>query len=254
VLIVIFGAVSHSLVPLFAVGAFLAFTLSQAGMVIHWFRLRGRGWLLKSLVNGLGALGTGVTVIVVGVSKFTHGAWLTLVSIAALVWMFKRISEHFAEVVLELSLRGLPPSLRPAPNPRLVVPISGVHRGTIEAMNYARSITDRISVVYIEIEPGRAEKIQADWKGWFPDIPLAVVPSPYRSIVRPLLEYLDQVDRECNDGQLAAVLLAEIIPAHGWQVFLHNQNAWLIKTALLFRRRLHGYQRMIIDVPFHLKR
>ena len=253
-LIVIFGGVSHLLVPLFAVGAFLAFTLSQAGMVVHWFRLRGRGWQVKSLVNGLGTLGTGTTLIVVGVSKFIHGAWLTFACIAAMVWFFKRIHMHFEKVARELSLHGLPPSLRPAPRPRLVVPIGDMHRGTVEAINYARSLTDRVSALYIEIDPGSSAKIQKEWSAWFPDIPLDVVPSPYRSYVKPLLDYLDQVDHQHHDGQQAAVLLPEIIPARGWQTLLHNQNAWLIKTALLYRRRSLGYQRMIIDVPFHLKR
>ena len=254
ILIVIFGGVSHLLVPLFAVGAFLAFTLSQAGMVVHWFRWRGKGWLLKSLVNGLGTLGTGTTLIVVGVSKFTHGAWLTLACIAVLVWSLKRIHKHFEEVSHELSLHGLPPSLRPAPKPRIVVPIGGLHRATIEAINYARSISDQVTALYIEIEPGSALNIHKEWNAWFPDIPLDIMPSPFRSYTKPLLDYLDQVDLKHHDGQLAAVLLPEIVPARGWQALLHNQNAWLIKTVLLYRRRAHGFQRMIIDVPFHLKR
>lgn len=254
ILIVIFGGVSHLLVPLFAVGAFLAFTLSQAGMVVHWFRIRGRGWQVKSLVNGLGTLGTGTTLIVVGVSKFMHGAWVTFASIAALIWIFKSIQKHFREVTRELSLHGLPPSLRPAPKPRLVVPIGDMHRGTIEAINYARSITDKVTALYIEIEPGTAARVEKEWSAWFPDIPLEVVPSPYRSYIKPLLEYLDRVDQQYHDGQLAGILLPEIIPARGWQTLLHNQNAWLIKTTLLYRRRSLGYQRMIIDVPFHLKR
>ncbi len=124
-LIVIFGGVSHALVPLFAVGAFLAFTLSQAGMVIHWRKLRGKGWIAKSLINGIGAATTGVMLLVVGISKFTHGAWLTLIFIPGLVWIFLQIHRHYQWVGKQLSLRGLPPSLRPMPKPRLVVPVFG---------------------------------------------------------------------------------------------------------------------------------
>ena len=253
-LIIVFRGNSHSLVPLFAVGAFLAFTLSQSGMVVHWYRERSRGWKYKLIINGLGALGTAITLIVVGVSKFTNGAWITLLLIPLIVLWFNRSYAHFKEVSSELSLNGLPPSLRPVPKIRLVVPISGVHRATIEAMNYARSITDHVTALYIEIEPNTGEKIQTRWDAWFPDIPLVIEPSPYRSMVRPLLEYLDRTDIEHNDGQLAAVLLPEIVPAHLWQTLLHNQAALLIKAALLYRRRTHGYQRLIIDFPYHLKK
>lgn len=253
-LIILFGGDSHALVPLFAIGAFLAFTLSQAGMVVHWRRERGRGWQFKSLLNGLGAIGTGVALLVIGISKFAHGAWITLLLIPLILMVFNKIHAHYQEVRRELSLRGLPPSLKPAPRLRLVIPISGVHRGTIEAVNYARSISDQITAVYIELEPGRGEDVRKQWQLWFPDLPLDVLPSPYRSIISPLLDYLDRTDTEHNDGQLAALVLPEIVPARGWQALLHNQMAWLIKATLLYRRRHMGYTRLIIDVPFHLKR
>jgi len=253
-LVVISGGLSHALIPLFAIGVFLAFTLSQAGMVIHWFRLRNRGWVTKSILNGLGAVGTGVTLLVVSISKFIHGAWFTLLLIPLMVWVFQAIHAHFLEVGKALSLGGLPPSLRPVQGIRLVVPISGVHRGTIEAMNYARSISPNITAVYIEIDPDSGEKVRRTWAAWFPDIPLEVEPSPYRSVVGPLLDYLDRTDREHHDGQVAAVVLPEIIPAQSWQGLLHNQGARLIKNTLLYRRRNFGYQRLIIDVPYHLKR
>jgi hypothetical protein len=254
VLIIAFRGDSHSLVPLFAVGAFLAFTMSQTGMVLHWLRERGRGWQVKMLFNGVGALTTAAMLLIVGVSKFVHGAWFTLVLIPCLVAVFWKIKMHYAEVAQELTLHGVPPSLRPAPRLRLVIPISGVHRAVVEAVNYARTISDDIKGVFIEVEPGSGAKIQAKWNAWFPDLPLVIIPSPYRSIIGPLLEYLDIYDLECNDGQLAAVVLPEIVPAKTWQSLLHNQSARMIKSALIYRRRLHGFQRVIIDVPYHLKR
>jgi amino acid transporter len=253
-LVVAFRGDSHSLVPLFAVGAFLAFTMSQAGMVVHWLRERGPGWRSKMAINAAGALTTAMTLGIVAFSKFIHGAWFTLVLIPSLVYIFMKIKSHYSAVAKELTLRGLPPSLRPAPKMRLVIPISGVHRAVVEAVNYARSISDDITAVYVEVEPGSAKKIRENWEGWFPDLRLEVVPSPFRSTIGPLEEFLDRYDAECNDGQLAAVVLPEIVPAKTWQALLHNQSAWLIKTALLYRRRTHGYQRVIIDVPFHLKR
>ena len=253
-LIVLFGGDSHSLVPLFAVGVFLAFTLSQAGMVIHWIRVRGPGWVLKSVVNGMGFLATAVTVGVIGISKFIEGAWITIFLIPAIVLIFLRIRSHYREVARELSLNGLPPSLRPAPPPRVVIPISGVHRGIVDAVDFARGISNDVTGVYVELGPGEAEAVCEKWNRLFPDIPLAVVRSPYRSIIEPIIDFLDQTDREHNDGQLATVILPEFIPAKWWQALLHNQTAWLLKAAMLYRRRTFGFQRVIIDVPYHLRK
>ncbi len=253
-LIVIFRGSSHLLVPLFAVGAFLAFTLSQTGMVMHWWRERGQNWWLKSIANGIGGLATGITLLVIGISKFTQGAWITVILIPLLVFVFKSIRAHYSEVAHELSLKGLPPSLKPAPPPRVVIPISGIHRGIIEAINYAQSISQDVTGVYVELEPGTGARIREAWERWWPDVPLVVVPSPYRSIIGPLLDYLDQIDLKHNDGQLATVILPEFVPAHWWQSLLHNQTAWMLKTAMLYRRRHLGFQRVIIDIPYHLKR
>ena len=254
VLIVFFQGDSHALVPLFAVGVFLAFTLSQGGMVIHWLRERGRNWRLKALLNGLGALATAVTVLVIGFSKFVEGAWITIFLIPALVIMFYRIRAHYREVASELSLHGLPPSLKPLPAPRIVIPISGVHRGIVDAVNFARVISKDVTAIYVELEPGQAEAVRQRWEQLWPDVPLAVVSSPYRSIIGPLIDFLDDLDAKHNDGQLATVILPEFVPARWWQSLLHNQTAWMLKAALLYRRRSRGYQRVIIDIPYHLRR
>ncbi len=253
VLIILFGGDSHLLIPLFAVGVFLAFTFSQAGMVLHWWREHRPGWQIKATFNGLGALATGITLIVVAVSKFLEGAWMTVVIIPLLVAGFLQIRNHYRSVGHQLSLRGLPPDLKPSPPLRVIIPVSGVHRGMIDAVNFARSISDDVTAVYIELEPEGAKLVREQWQRLWPDVKLAVVPSPYRSIVRPLLEYLDEIDGQHHDGRLAAVVLPEFVPAKWWQALLHNQTTWMLKTALLYRRRNQGYQRVIIDIPFHLK-
>ena len=254
VLIFIFGGDTHALIPLFAVGAFLAFTLSQAGMVLHWIREKGSGWRLKALANGVGSIATAVTLLIVGISKFKEGAWLTILVIPLLVIVFLRIRSHYLEVGKQLSLRGLPPSLKPIPPVRVVIPISGVHRGVIDAVAFAQSISDHITAVYIELEPGAGNVVRETWERWWPDVPLAIVPSPYRSIINPFLEFLDATDRQENDGQLSAVILPEFIPVKWWQGLLHNQTAWLLKAALLYHRTHLGIQRrVVIDVPYHLR-
>jgi amino acid transporter len=254
VLIVVFSGNSHLLIPLFAIGAFLAFTLSQSGMVVHWFRERSPNWVIKAFLNGLGAITTATTLLIVGISKFREGAWIILLLIPILVFIFLRIRQHYESVGKQLSLRGLPPDIKPSPLLRLVVPVSGVHRGIIDAMDFAQSISKDITGVYIELDPGAGEQMRKDWECWWPDVPLVILPSPYRSIIGPLLDYLDEDDRKHNDGTLAGVVLPEFIPARWWQALLHNQTSLMIKTALLYRRRTLGFQRIIIDVPYHLKK
>jgi len=232
----------------------MAFTLSQSGMVLHWWREHSRHWQIKAVANGVGALATGTTLLIVAVSKFTQGAWITILLIPAMVFGFLQVRAHYRTVATQLSLRGLPPSLRPFPPQRLVIPISGVHRAMIDAVTFALSISKDVTAVYIELEPGAGQRMKLQWDQWWPGVPLVILPSPYRSIVQPLLEFLDETDREHHDGQLAAVVLPEFVPAHWWQAFLHNQSARLIKHALLYNRRQLGFQRVIIDVPYHLKR
>lgn len=253
-LIVLFRGDTHALVPLFAVGAFMAFTLSQIGMVRHWFRFRQSGWQSRALINGIGAFVTGTAAIIIAISKFLDGAWISILLIPLLVGIFNAIRAHYQEVAKELSLHGLPPSLKPLPPPRVVVPISGVNRAVIDAVNYARSISNHVTAVYIELIPDTGVHVREVWERWLPEIPLVVLASPYRSIISPLLDFLDRTDAEHNDGQQAALVIPEFVPAHWWQGLLHNQTAFLIRTVMLYRRRRFGFQRAIIDVPFHLRR
>jgi amino acid transporter len=253
ILIFLFHGDSHSLIPLFAVGVFMAFTLSQAGMVIHWWREHGKGWIFKATINGLGALTTLVTLFVVGITKFLEGAWVTVFLIPILMFMFLRVRTHYREVKHELSLHGLPPTLRPLTQLRVVVPISGVHRGIVDAMRYALTISNNVTGVFVELEPGAGEEIRKKWEHFWPDIPLVIIQSPFRAVIGPLLEFLDKTDQDHNDGQQATVVLPEFVPAHWWEAVLHNQTAWLLKAALLYHRRNLGFQRVIIDVPYYLQ-
>ncbi len=252
-LIVAFNGDAHALIPLFAVGVFLAFTLSQAGMVMHWMKQRGRAWRAKAAINGLGTFTTLVTLLVVGISKFVDGAWIVVLLIPVFVLGFRTIHRHYQEVARELTLRGLPPSLKPLAAPRVVLPISGVHRGVLEALRYAHSISNHVTAVYVESNHATAEQVRREWDTWASDVPLIIVPSPYRSTIGPLLEFLERTDREHNDGQYATVVLPEFIPARRWQYLLHNQTAWLLKLALVYQRRRFRHPRVIVDVPFYLR-
>jgi hypothetical protein len=249
-LIVVFGGDSHALIPLFASGVFLAFTLSQAGMVVHWARTRGPAWKAKSLINGIGALITAGALSIIIANKFLEGAWIVALLVPLLVLGFRSVERHYREVARELTLSGLPPSLKPLPEPRIVIPISGC-RGVIEAL---RAPTIRqVTAVYVETDPGKAEARGLGGVG-AREVPLVVIPSPYRSLVGPFLDYLDETDQEHHDGQLATVLLPEFVPARWWHHLLHNQSAVLMRLAMLYGRRRLGYTRAIIDIPFHLRK
>lgn len=254
-LIILFGGDTHLLIPLFAVGAFLAFTMSQAGMVVHWLRQRGSSWLLKVFMNGLGTLVTGIALSIIAISRFVDGAWIVIFLIPLLVLTFRTVHNHYQHTREQLTLTGLPPSLTPLPEPRIVLPISGVHRGVIEALRYARSISDNVTAVFVEIDTGSGDFTRKRWEEWGldQDVPLVVVPSPYRSVIGPFLDFLDETDQEHNDGQLASVLLPEFVPARWWQSLLHNQTAMMLKLALTYRRQRMNKIRAIIDVPMHLR-
>ncbi len=244
ILLVVFRADTHALIPLYAIGVFLAFTLSQAGMVVRWWRRRERGWHWRAVVNGTGSLATGTVLIVITAAKFTHGAWVVLVIIPLLVWLFVSIHRHYDDV--ERQLRVSPSSPPGGFNHTVLVPISGINRPVLTALQYARAISPRIRAVYVSRDGADTAQIQALWKQWDPGIELVVLEPSCPAIVIPLLEYIDAVQRE-RDDDLVTVVLPEMVPRRWWHHMLHNQTALLLKGALLFRRNV-----VVADLPYHL--
>ncbi|MEW5701662.1 MAG: APC family permease [Candidatus Zixiibacteriota bacterium] len=258
VLIVLFGGNTHALIPLYAVGVFLAFTLSQAGMVRHWLKARSPGWRIKVVVNSLGFTATGVALIVLIATKFLHGAWIVTLLIPLYVFVALAVRRHYRDVQSLMSLGGMEPV--PWPNPaahphqKVVVPVSGMHRGTLAALQFARAMTSDVTAVMADVEPGAVDRVRKDWKRWGHDVPLEVLPSPYRSTLTPLLEHLDHADQRDPHRGLAVVVIPEFVPARAWQRFLHNQTANLIKKAILYQRGHTSKDRIVINVPYHLSR
>jgi hypothetical protein len=257
-LVVVFGGRTHRLIPLYAVGVFLSFTLSQAGMVRRWRKVQGPGWPWKMTINGLGALATGVVLVVIAATKFIHGAWIVIALIPAIVWAFSQVKRHYQDVAQQLSLDGLEPEpwrdQATRPRYKVLVPVSGMHRGTLAALHFARSLSSDVTAVLVDVEPSSTERVTEKWPKWGHDIPLEVLPSPFRSTLGPLLHFLDQADRRAPDRGPALIVLPEFLPARRWHNLLHNQTARSIKRALLYRRSLTGKARVIIDVPYHLER
>ncbi|PYO02841.1 MAG: amino acid permease [Candidatus Rokuibacteriota bacterium] len=244
-LLVIFSGDTHALIPLYAVGVFISFTLSQASMVRRWLRLGGDGWGWRAALNGVGALVTGVVMLTIAVTKFVHGAWIVILLIPALVTAFMTVRRHYEEVAGQLSLEGF--AAPPITNSVLVL-VGDLHRGVVKAIQYAQSLSPSAKAVYVEIDPERTHRLEERWGKWGMGIPLVVLTSPYRSLLGPLLDYIDHLKERGGENHIVTIVVPEFIPARWWQQLLHNQTALLVKGQLLFRKNV-----VVTDVPYHLK-
>jgi amino acid transporter len=245
-LLVAFHGDTHALIPLYAVGVFLSFTLKQSSMVRYWLRRRGPGWPSGVMVQGLGATVTGIVMVVIAATKFTQGAWIVVVLIPTLVVAFTVVRRHYDQVARQLSVEGAPPE-PPLTAHSVLVLIGDVHRGVLRALRYARALSPDARGVYVEITAEQTRRVEERWSRFADGMPLVVLRSPYRSVAGPLLEYLDQLQQQSAD-HLVTIILPEFIPARWWQHLLHNQTALLIKGALLFRRGV-----IVTNVPYHLQ-
>src|SRR5438034_726837 len=244
VLIVAFRGDTQSLLPLYMIGVFVSFTLSQSGMVIHWRQTKAPGWKTSAFIDGFGAIVTGTVLLVVAVTKTFEGAWIVLLLIPAIVAVFKGTRRHYDHVAAQLTLRGYSPQAKV--HNTVIVPIGGVQRAVVEALRYAETLSDDVRAVYVDVDSAATEQIRRDWDVWGGKVKLVVLPSPFRSMMEPLLEYIEQVENERVDDYVT-VILPEFVPARWWQHLLHNQRALLIKGALLFRPNT-----VVTSVPFHL--
>src|ERR1041384_4301053 len=289
VLVIAFGGDTSRLIPLYAVGVFLSFTLSQSGMVVHWLRERKQlreakqvaenraptsngplpdpaladeeihrsyfvtdevtapaNWKKSLAINAVGALATFVVLCVFIATKFIHGAWIVVVVIPLLVLLFRSIHKHYVMVAKQLSTEGLE-QLQPIKH-TVIVPISGIHRGVVSALQYARSIaSDRVQAVYVDFEEEATASLKDKWERWGAGVQLVVLPSPYRELTRPLLRHIGRLARE-NHDTIITVVLPEFIPARWWQHILHNQSSLLLKGSLLFKKGV-----IVTSVPYHLE-
>lgn len=250
-LLVGFGADTHRLIPLYMIGVFISFTLSQSGMVRYWLRERVGMWRLRLGVNLFGSIVTACVGTIVLVAKFWQGAWITLLAIGILYFVMRAIHSHYRSVALQLVLD------QPAPPPpltghKVIVPVAGIHKGTLEAMRYAHALGKDVTAVYIEIEPLRTEHFKAQFSQWVPDTKLEILPSPYRSVVSPLVGYLEKLQREIGPDTAVTVILPQFMPRRWWQHALHNQTATVLRFALLYRFRGEGRIKVVAGVPFYL--
>ena len=240
-----FEASVTALIPLYTLGVFVAFTLSQGGMVRRWWHRREPGWRRGLLINGLGAATTGAIVLIVAVSKFTGGAWLVMIMIPLLVALMWAIHRHYQRLERAIAPRSTIRAARPARPPLVIVPVARLDQPSIEALSFARSIAPDALAVHITNDAASAAKLRDQWSTVGAGAELVIVESPYRALIGPLLRYLDALQRQDPDRRLL-VVLSEVVPRHWWDNLLHNQTALRLKLRLFFRPNT-----IVADVPYH---
>jgi amino acid transporter len=264
VLVIAFQASVSHLIPLYAIGVFMSFTLSQYGMALRWRKsgqlapdasLVERGstlhhdarWRLKMVINGLGAVLTFIVMLVFALTKFRDGAWIVIVIIPAMVFVFLVIHRHYRRLARGLSLDsyGAPPRMT---RHRVIVPVSGVHRGTLAALDYARTLSSDVTAVHVSLDSEDSERVRRKWATWGDGVRLVTLESPYRLLMEPLLEYIDDVAGYRQPNELITIVVPQFVPEHGWERLLHTQTALFLRLALEGKRGV-----VITDVPYHLE-
>jgi amino acid transporter len=254
-LLVVFGGVTDRLIPLFAIGAFLAFTLSQAGMVVHWYKQTGPGRHHRMVINGIGALATGITLLVVLVAKFTEGAWITAILVPSLIMLMVGVKRHYDRVANEIAC-DRPMHVTDLAHPLVIVPVDRWTRITEKGLRFAMKLSDQVQAVHVDAEDYR-DQVEQMWlrnvvtpvaAANLPVPELVFLKSPYRFVLMPLVDHILQVERDHPERQIA-VLVPELVVKHWWQTPLHNQRAQVLKLLLLVR----GNQRItVINIPWYL--
>jgi amino acid transporter len=247
ILIVLFRGDTHHLIPLYAVGVFLSFTLSQTGMIVHHLRTKHPGWFKSTMFNLLGALTTLVVLMVIAITKFSGGAWIVILLIPALVLLFRQIRTHYvatARILASAAMRETR-ALTPIKN-IAIVPVSGMHPGVLEALRYAISIAKDVRACCVELDSEATQRMRIQWTKTAPEIPLVMLKSPYRSVITPILEYVDQVENEAGDSVIT-VIIPEFVTLRWYHKFLHNQTAIFLYAYL---RAKHGI--VVTSVRYHL--
>jgi hypothetical protein len=262
-LIVIFSASVTRLIPLYAIGVFLSFTLSQAGMARRWWRTghlqpgqevktrsstlhHNSTWRIKMIINGVGAVLTAIVMMVFAVTKFSDGSYVVLIVIPILVAIFSGIHKHYQNLAKDLSLDhyGPPP---PIGRHRVILAIGGVHRGTVAALRYANSLSDDITAVHVSLDAAEAEKIYQKWETWGEGIRLVILESPYRLFLEPLLQYIEEIAAQRQPNEIITIVVPQFVPRHWWSNLLHTQTALQLRLALLFRKNI-----VVTDIPYHV--
>ncbi len=247
-LVMFFGGRTHSLIPLYAVGVFLSFTLSQAGMVVHHLRLKEKNWLPSMLMNGFGAMVTAAVLVIIASFKFTHGAWLIFIAVPLVVYAFHRIHVHYVMFAREISQSHYEiEKCEKVTDHVVIIPISGLHKGVMNAIRYGKGIGQDLRICFVKTDEESYQRMQKSWTEKFPDMHLHVLESPYRSISEPILDFIKHASRE-HPTEFITVIFPEFVTAKWHHQLLHNQTAWLIKLSLIYKKNV-----VVTSVKYHLE-
>lgn len=246
VLVWLFHGDTSALIPLYAIGVFVCFTLSQAGMVLHWRRTREAGWRRRAALNGIGAAATAAVAVVQVATKFTSGAWIVVLIIPTIIIILGRVHRHYEHFEREVAYTGQSPIM--FLHHTVIVPVNGITRPTAGALVYATTISEDVRAVYVEVDPDRTPTLRRRWDEWDIGVDLIVLPSPFRSILRPMVEYVDGVVAR-GEADLVTIVVPEIVPRSWWGHLLHNKTALFIRTAFLFRPNV-----VVTAVPYRIGR
>ena len=241
-LVYLFKGNTNALVPLYALGVFLCFTLSQAGMVVHWRATKEAGWQWRAALNGVGALATGIVTVIQVVTKFEAGGWIVVVLIPLIIWMLVGIHRHYETFSREVAFTGQAPLL--FLHHTVVVPVGAITKASAGALVYATAISEDVRAAYIEVDHSATERFREQWAQWDIGVDLAVLPSPFRSVLRPLVDYVNGL-LAVGETDLVTVVVPEVVPHHWWEHLLHNKTALYIRTAFLFRPNV-----VVTSVPY----
>ena len=256
ILIFFFKASVTALIPLYAIGVFLSFTLSQAGMAKRWWKIgklkvgeevKEKGsilqydprWRTKMLVNGFGSICTAIVIFVFSITKFRDGAYIVIVIIPTIVIFFSSIHRHYLGLATHLSLDnyGAPPVVK---RHRVILPISGVHRGTLAALRYARQLSDDITAIHVSIDPEEPAKVKTKWDLWGEGVRLVILDSPFRLLLEPLLEYIEEIASKCQPNEIITIVVPQFIPKCWYHNILHTQAVFWLRLTLLFKPGIVG--------------
>ena len=258
-----FRASVTNLIPLYAIGVFLSFTLSQTGMARRWWKSgqlkegekiveRGstirfdKGWVHKMIINGIGAFSTAIVAVIFAVTKFKDGAWVIIILIPLLVAIFTQIHHHYKHLAASLSLEHNPVKRKIGRN-RVIMPISGVHKGTLAGLQFASSISDDITGVHVSIDPVETETVKTKWETWGEDVRMVMLDSPYRLFIEPILGYISEIAEVRQPGETITIVVPEFVSENRLSAALHTNTANILREQL---KNQHGI--VITNVPYHV--
>jgi len=261
-LIIAYGGNTEHLISLYAIGVFISFTIAQTAMVVHWRKEKTAGWMLHATVNAVGAMVTGVVVLIIAITKFFYGAWIVMIFIPVMIFMLRKIRRHYSDVSEQLRM-PIPthhgPSLEDSDcaigdNIHLgknivIVPISGLTNIINRTLKYAKVISTDVTAVHITINQEAGQKVEKQWDAWDPGVPLVTLYSPYRMVIQPLIDYITEIEQQKNPEDYITVLIAEFETKKWWHRLLHNQTGWVLRALLILHEDV-----IVTTVPFHLKK